>query len=611
MPQPVINFSFDDLKPYFFGKKRGMYYDEAVKKRDEFLPHSDGVYPAEVIERQRPNEPDIVKAFRKQIWEPITKPKFSQIVSSLSKIRRSSDWSIKYPITSDDFALVAEDETLEDYCERNFPFFDSVTNWVFSVLVKHYLIDPNAVALVMPLEFYVDTTEYLRPYPYIFNCEDVYDFVPDSYAILRNPKGSQLYRDGQSFYVINTERIQLWEQVNSKNYRISLDEPHGFNELPAFKLGGIICKSYGSDFLFESRIAGVLPNLNESVAEYTDLQAAKRLHIYPERWQYSQHECGDCKGTGQLKNPGYVAGSGSPLQVRCHSCGGLGYLGSSPYSMTIVKPVMGGTTPVPNPPAGYIEKDVEIVRIMDESWRRHIYDALAAINFQFLEQTPLNQSGTAKEVDKEELNNTVHAIAEDIVRIMDNYYRVAAYFRYRTLYPSVDKLKAMLPSIAVPDHFDLLSSQFMQEEVSKAKTAKLNSTIINAMEVEYAGKRFINEPEVKDQLELILKLDPLPNVSQDDKMAMLSNNGITQVNYIISSNIHAFVQRAINEDADFANKELADQIQVLVDYAKQQVADQKAAQQAAMLGNQNTNIDPESTEDADQEFIEEEEVINA
>lgn len=591
-----------------------MYYEASKTKRKEFLPHSDGEYPEEVIERQRPNEPDIVKDFRKEIWEPITMPKFTQIVSSLSKIRRSSDWSVKHDIAESEVSRIAEGETLEDYCEVNFPFFGSITNWVFSVLMKPYLIDPNAVILVMPLETEIKPNEFLRPYPYLFDCVDVIDFVPEQYAILNDPEGSRLYRDGKSFYVVTTQLIQRWEQISAKNYTITFDYEHNMNELPAFKLGGLIAKSHGRNFLFESRIKGVLPNLNEAVAEYTDLQAGKRLHIYPERWQYSQHECGPCKGTGQLKNPDWVAGGTMPNSINCRACGGLGYVANSgPYSMMIIKPVEAGKQAPPGPPAGFIEKDVEIIKIMDESWRRHIFDALASINFQFLDQSPLNQSGVAKEVDKEELNNTVHAIAEDIVRIMDEVYRRIAYYRYRILY-SPEQIEKMLPSIAVPDHFDLLSSQFMQEEIGKAKSSKLNPTIVSAMEIEYSGKRFINEPEVKDRLELILKLDPLPNVTEDEKMSMLSNKGITLLNYVISSNIQAFVQRALNEDDSFAEQNLEAQVAKMAEYAQEQIDAQKVEAEEAMkkamdMQNQGMpndgNAGGNEIEDDEEEFIEE------
>ena len=158
----IKTFTPQELNIYFKGGARWHFYEDCKNKREEFLPHSDGVKPLHMIQKQRPNEPDEVRDFRLSIWEPITKPTFSRVVNSLSKIRRSSDWSIIYP--KDDFSKIREGYTLEDYCERKYPYFTSVTNWIFSVWLKQYLIDSNGVVLVLPLTTNIDETDYLEPF---------------------------------------------------------------------------------------------------------------------------------------------------------------------------------------------------------------------------------------------------------------------------------------------------------------------------------------------------------------------------------------------------------------------------------------------------------------
>jgi len=584
-------YIFDDLRPYFEGSNRHYYYKESKECCDKFAPHADGVYPEELIECRRPNEPLEVKDYRKKIWKPKTKPTFTKIISSLSKIRRSSDWSIKYP--EDIFSKIKEGEKLEDYCEKNFPYFGSMTTWVFSVLLKKYLTDPNACILVLPLvTAEVAETEYLKPYPFIFDSCDVIEYMDGEKAILNIPEGCTYQtragrgvydNKGKSYYVVDKGVIERWDQIDNKgNYTIVSTFAHGIGLLPVFKIGGVIGQSEGNHFLYESRIEGIIPDLDEALREYSDLQAAKVLHIFPERWEFTQNECGVCKGLGKRRNPMWYEGCGESVlpEVPCDATGcHNGYIAAGPYTKMIIRPtnnaLEGGGT-IPNPPAGYVEKDVEIVKVMELSVKQHIYDALAAINFQFLEQTPLNQSGTAKEVDKEELNNTVHAIAEDLVRVMDRNYKLTAYYRYKNLY-SVADIDKMTPAVAVPEHYDLLSSQFMQTEVDTAKKSKMNPIIINAMEIEYSGKRFMDDPEIKDRLELVLRLDPLPNVSMDEKMGMLSNSTITKETAIISDNIHEFVQRAIEEDEGFAEKELKEQKAKIIEYAKAQIAESSAA----------------------------------
>jgi len=572
--------TYEELKPFFGGHRSHYYYDKSVKSCKAFAPHADGTYPTELINCRRPNEPLEVQEYRKEIWVPKTKPTFWRIVSSLSKIRRSPDWSIKYPEDlKSKFSKIREGETLQDYCEVNFPYFGSVTNWLFSVCLKPYLTDPNGVIMVWPLSTEVEQTDFVEPYPTIFESCDVVEYVAEESAVLNDPagcyyfvkKGNKMVEEkGKAYFVVDNVSIQKFEQTNAKgDYSRVLDYQHNLNYLPVFKLGGVICEAQGSNYLYESRISGILPELDEAVREYSDLQAAKVLHVYPEKWQYTSNECTTCKGTGQRQNPAWSAGCDSSIsaQVDCHACKGIGYVSAGPYSIQLVKPVSAieGQRQIPTPPAGYVEKDVEIVKLMDDSVRQHIYDGLAAINFQELAEVPMNESGVAKAVDRDEQNNTVHAIAEDLVKIMDQIYYLVAAYRYIGTYPM--EFEEMLPEIAVPEKYDLFSISNLQQDLKAAKDAKLNPVIQNAMEVDYAGKLFNTDPGVRDLVALTIKLDPLPNISEDEKMSRLSNKGILPESYIISSNINEFVQRAIDEDPKFASQALKDQKGVMMKYA--------------------------------------------
>lgn len=574
-------YDYTTLKMYFCGERYHYYYQKSVKSCKAFDPHSEGCYPEELIECRRPNEPLEVQEYRKKIWVPKTKPTFSRIVSSLSKIRRSPDWSINYK-NLEQFTQIRDGETLQDYCEKNFPYFQSVTNWLFAVCLKKYLTDPNGVILVMPLTYDMEPTEYLQPFPVIFDSCDVKEFLDEEYAVLNDPmgcyytvkKGNKMAEvKGKSYYVVDAERIVKYNQIDAKeNYEIDWEQEHGLGRLPCFKLGGVICEAQGSDYLYESRISGILPELDEALREYSDLQAAKVLHVYPEKWQYTSNECTTCKGTGRRQNPNWYQGCDSSIeaQIDCHVCKGIGYVSAGPYAIQLVKPVSAteGQKQIPTPPAGYVEKDVDIVKLMEDSVRQHIYDGLASINFQELAEIPMNESGVAKAVDRDEQNNTIHAIAEDLVKIMDRVYAIIADCRYKGMY-SFEEIDRMLPSIAVPEKFDLFSIANLQNDLKVAKDNKLNPVIQNAMEVDYAGKLFNADPSIRDMVALTIKLDPLPNITEDEKMSRLSNKGILPESYIISSNINEFVQRAIDEDPKFAEKPLKDQKAVMQKYASE------------------------------------------
>lgn len=614
---PKLVFTPKELKGYFNGELKHHFYDETVKKAKKMQVHSDGKYPEELIEERRPNEPAEVKDYRKKIWVPKTKPVLGKILSSLSKIRRSSDWSIRFE-GIEEFSKISDEESLKAYGEESFPYFTSMTNWLFAVALKKYADDPNAVVFVKPIEMVVEENEFIRPFPVIFDSCDVLEFVDEDHAILHNPLGSTYntrsgVQKGKSYYLVTIDRIRRIDQINGKeDYGITLDFVHNLGMLPVFRIGAIITESEGNNYLYESRIAAIIPELDEAVREYSDLQAAKVLHIYPERYEFTNHECGTCKGKGVTINSHFDASiAGCNPLIECSACNGVGYRGASPYSKIIIRPQnnaveTGGK--IPDVPAGYIEKDIEIVELMEKGVDHHIYKALSAINFEFLQQSPLNQSGTAKEVDKDELNNTVHSIAEDLVSIMDRIYKLIALYRYQVQYSADDIIERMLPKITVPEKYDILSTTHLETELANAKTNKVNPFLVNALEVEYANKKFNNDPDVRDRIRLILELDPLSNITEDDKMSRLSNKGITLEAYIISSNIHEFVQQAIDEDENFPELDLPKQKAKMKEYAQAQITAEDEAKKIAMSVIGDTGIDPLTGEPIVQNGIPKEEV---
>jgi hypothetical protein len=576
---PKIEFTQKEIDNYFKDRAYHPFYKEANEISEMMDVHaSGGKNPdgtltnrlVKLLHERRPNEPLEVLEYRKKIFVPKTKPTFSKIFSSLQKIRRSSDWSIRY---EGEFSRIAEGETLEDYCESYYPGFTSLTNWVFTLMLRKYLIDPNAVVYVSPITMDVQVNEYLRPIAEIFDSKNVIDFVEDDYAVLLNPTGAIYYAEnkpvkGRSYIICTTKQILRYDQVNGRGSIVLTSAyDHNLGVLPAFKLKGVIIEQTGSSYLYESRISGVLPELDEAIREYSDLQAAKVLHIYPERWEITQSECVSCKGTGIRPNPLYTGPDcGCAAQITCDTCHGRAYTVAGPYNKILIKPAGMGEQNIPTPPAGYVEKDIEIVRVMEESIEKHIYNALSAINFEFLAEKPLATSGIKTAMDGDELNNTAHSIAEDIVSAMDNIYWLTALWRYGALY-SADDIAEMVPNVPVPEKFDILSAAHTQQELKSAKDSKNNPVIISALEIDYATRRFNADPDVRDRVQLILKLDPLPNITEDDKMSRLSNKGITLETYIISSNIQEFVQRAIEEDKKFIDLDLEKQKEVMQRYA--------------------------------------------
>jgi hypothetical protein len=233
--------------------------------------------------------------------------------------------------------------------------------------------------------------------------------------------------------------------------------------------------------------------------------------------------------------------------------------------------------------------------LQDERVDKHIYKALSAINMEFLADTPLSQSGVAKEVDKDELNNLVGSVAEDLVAIMDKIYFYINEYRYSVILSDKEKRKLMLPVIPVPERFDLLNSSHIMAEIASAKTAGVSPVLLRTMEIDYAKKRFNANPEVSYFLQVVYDLDPLAGLSEDEKMSRLGNGGITELSYILSSNINTFVQRAVRAGGQFYSKSFDEQQRIVIEYAKEVQKENSASQQVRQaLNEQNDPNNPDN-----------------
>lgn len=571
------------LANYYSTKQKHPAYVLADSIYRSLRVHANGEYPKELIDELRPSESKEIKEYRKKTYQPHTKPIVSKIISSLYKIRRSPDWQIKYENEVEKtIGTIPVGESMSDYCEEHFPFFTSITNWMFNVGLKNYLIDPNGLVAVMPLNTNVEATELLKPYPLIFNSNHVIDFCIDEYAIVESSdtipyKMNNATKQGRVFYIFDKNSILRYKETfseaeNKVVLALDLEYVHNLNKLPVFQFQGIFLKALDTHFVFESRIASIVPRLNEFATLWSDFKAEIVQHVHSTRWILATQDCTHCNGTGS------IIGNGSTGTVICPTCNGKQKVMTSPYeNLVIVTPTNqnAGEAPLPSgPPAGYIQKtDVaDMTKTLNEIIKEQAYYALSAINMEFLAEAPINQSGIAKEVDKDELNNFVHAIAEDIVAILDKIYRLIADFRYFQAVPDAMMREELCPDIAVPEKYDLLSTKSSFDELKTARDSKINATIITQMELDIARKYFSSDDEVAEELVTTMNLDPFPGKSIDEINSGLQNGGIDKLDFVIWCNLVQYVKMAIDANEEFTDLPLVEQKKVLASFAQETLA---------------------------------------
>lgn len=581
------------LKEYFNDKKKYRFYDEAVKEAKSLTEHANRLYPQDAIDERRPNEPDVIKAYRKKIYRSQTKGPIQKVINELMKLRKADDWSVLYKY--DKVSTIKEGNEPERYFEKEFPAFGSVTNWTFTVLLKSYLLEANSVILTMPINLQSeDQTELLKPFPFWFPCESVIEFIEGELCILKSvdkytyQQDKNTYTDGDIYYVVTDTSITKYNQTSTTR-QFTPDPPivHKLGYLPAYKVKGQFMKAREGSYLYESRIAPMLDHLDEVAREYSDLQAEVVQHMHSEKWVFDPEICQKCKGAKKIR-------IGNPAELTtCDQCKGEGYVMSSPYMTTIIKRAKPGETQWTGDPAGFIKRDTEIIKIQDARIDKHIWKALSTVSMEFLAEVPLNESGRAKEVDRDNLNTFINTVGEDIVHIMDQFYKIAIDYRYRLLVPDPAVRETMAPKIAVPTKLDVLSANYLVTEISALKNGKVNPIIIIASEIELANKKFANNPDVRDRLVSVLELDPLAGITNDDKASMLSNKGVTIEDYIVSCNIHTLVNLAFEKNPKFATLPLEKKNAEILKLAAEKIKAAKTTIDVSGLPPEEEEEDPE------------------
>ncbi len=590
------------VKPYFDGKKRHQNYDKALDIYHHLTFHFDGYfrrpwmsgtsqpanlqqvnpYFSRLIDNRRPSESDVILDYRRDRYFPKTKAPCSKIQNSLRKIVKSSDWKIDWSKVEVPKSLPEKDQ-LNEYTEENYPFDDCIENWAYNSMVRWLLIDPNGLICVFPLSWEVEENEYVRPYAHIIPCKDVLDYKQNELAIFISPYTIPIKdangrdKQGKIIMIVTTDTYYECRQKGGENngtYNFDIiPHPHNIGELPAFIIGGLKKNPEITAPFYESFVMDILPSLDTVAADLSDLEAEKAQHLFSTMWYIQPQACSACQGSGGVLAEG--------KQTICPSCEGRGVLAKSPFKDLMINasnPLQSGKD-VPIPPAGYITKPIEMVELQMKIIKDGIYDALSAINMEFLAQEPLNVSGKAKEVDRDELNNFVYSIAYHLVEniIVPIYYFVNE-LRYMNIVPDPELRKKMLPHINVPEVFDFLADKNIEDRLIKVSGSDVSAEIKELIEMNYIHSEFQDVPETRDKLIALHNHDPFAGQNVADLESMLTSGVISKTDFILHIYIKNFISELLSDDSEFLQLDFDEQKTKLYEMAAEKEKELDAAE---------------------------------
>jgi hypothetical protein len=553
--------------------------------------HRSKEYPVELLGVQRPNEEPLQKLYRALIYNALgskTYPYISSIVSALHRIRQSEDFKIQFESSEFKDTGIPPENSLEAYLKEKVPLYTNLEDWSFGPCIDAMIWNPNAFITFLPeLDFFkridpenefYDENATSNPYPRIYEAKNVV-WVDPEFAMFETGK----YRDRKDdqevicYVAITKEKIALIERRPiARDGRKKIDPYKSIYDwseiLPVCPVGHLIDQIVEEKKVYKSVITNGLSNLNTAAQISDDQNVNRAYHVHPKLYEINPDPCRTCEGQK------WIAGVNN-TRVACTTCYGSGYATETPMnairiSLDKFQPDENGQMPnLPALPWGkYLERPIEIFEALEKSFENEVNSFFGSNNIEFLNEEPLNESGKAKEVDKEEVHTFFYPNAVQIAAI----YEFGASCFYAQLYrPQIDnglvnseKVKKALPKITVPSEFNIQTMAALAESLALRIDKKMDYSLIQGGTVDLLRKQF-GENSVQVMKYCVKStLDPLVKMTADEKAAAYLDRAISQFDYCLSTMFDYFIEDAVEQDKNFyklTRKEQKDILKTLVD----------------------------------------------
>jgi hypothetical protein len=526
--------------------KRHRYYPQSVEHHEDMQIHVEGTDPAKILNTNRPNEPEEVKEYRKDSYRPRTKSKCDKVISVISRIFNPRLFSVEFK--------EAKAEELKSYLTKEYPFYRSLMNFIKQTFIRKAFGDPNGLLVVMPKDFEIEGDKRYEPIPYIYHAERLLQFHTDEWYIVDVTEYEKNKpKDPNKLLLIDKEAITT---ISLKGDKLIIEEvKHDFGKVPAFRMGGDV-RENEPPYLYESFISGVLSHWDKAVQWSSDLDAMVILHMYLEKWEM-ETTCPLCSGRG--KDRQHIADT-DPNDLHnytvtdCNRCGGAGVISASPFEVKTINmdslPTENNNMPIP--PMGYIDRPVEIVDKVESLRDKEMAAGLSAINMDIVDKVGENQSGIAKVIDRTDLDGFLMKIADHVFDyVIPKIIEFTIDWMYGINNADTAREKYM-PVIQKPVRFDVLSVNYLLEELTGAKEAGVDPSVISGLQKDVTAKMFAGEE--KDKLIAVIELDPFPGMSTDDILAAKASGVISREDYYKKVYMTQLVNEAIEADETFLEK---------------------------------------------------------
>lgn len=564
------------------GNAKHSCYQKCVEHAEEMSWHIYGETPYELLERSRPREPNDVKQYRIENYEPTTKSAADKAINVVSKIFNPNLYSIRWK------AETTSSKELKDYAMEYYPDYNSVVNFCKDVLLRKMLADPNGVVAVRPEKMPENDAEQLMPVIKIFGSKNVWYYDYDHYLLFvkyEEEITGQQKVEWYYFEYYDTAQYVSLRAYLSPTGKLVLEEieklTYNFATIPVWRLQGLVEAQDNGEVMYKSFFASAAPFWNLAIIHESDVLAAFIGHMHPIRWEVSEpcnHQIEwegamwQCRGGKIRYGKGDIGG-----ERDCPSCGGTGNKNLGPYGvMKIPRDKLGEDIPG-GIPLGYVAPPTDATNLLQERAARMEEKGLWAINMDVEDEVGEVQSGVAKTIDRSAQYDTLYNISTVVFDVhLTNIFYFFNLFMNGVKDSSLNKdADDNLPEINKPTQFDIAGTPELINNLKAAKESGLDPAVLNIKEQEILTRDFTTNPDLKLFAQKMLDLDPLPGMTPNDISLGTMRGWVSETDAAIHFNKKRFIERAVSEDEEFLQKPKEEQVAKLEAYGDEFVKKNK------------------------------------
>jgi hypothetical protein len=560
------------------------YADEAVAMDKSIAETFGNTYPNFML-IQRPNESETQKKYRKDYFEATGNP----VMGFLGHIEKQGDKVLKSydcRIVFQENSRLPKKDTIQHYLTKDYYNGQNFFNTIANTIVSKILTAPNSILVIIPNE---QEGDYARPYYTYIKPENTLFYKANEICIVKSelkcdvawPGGQIDYGSGDIYYFFDrknylvAKHVGYEEGTNKKMWNLNTVKgefrKHGHTSMPAMKVGRKLYE-YTEDGheLRTSDLYDSLVFLRNAMMNYMDKIVEHNFHGSSIAWLLGIVDCNKCNGTGRIPDPNK---GGKALECpSCNSTGkvqGLSGSGLETITIPVNTDAMGNTSKTPSSIGGFIERPETGARLFKEAFEDNIRWALKPFGLEHLMEVPLNQSGEAKSQDKEEGKSFVQSMSDHIGELLD--LTVISMTNMRFVKLSREDLEHEMPVVLMPKSLNLSTAESSTAKLQNAETYGLPDYLKLSYSKDLIDKESGTNSDELAYFEARKRIDPMPASNLDTKMA--SRPILSDLKYILATNIDAIMIEAMEMNDGFLYLERAKQKEIAYSIAEKYLAE--------------------------------------